>query len=128
MWVKLLLPAPVGVTEKIALVPTLVNQRFITPDGHYTGLAPYNNFHATRLDMWKHPLIQDYILSLQKENGCLMHFWMDANIHAMIIFVLCPLSNIEFKLKTDFGYRHNRHFSQLGSPQISYRINEDFYP
>lgn len=110
------------------LFPFLLKQNFITPSGLYTGIAPYNNFHATHLDMWKHPLIRDYILSLQKENGCLMHFWMDANIHAMILFILCPLANIAVRLKTDFGYRHNRHFSLLGSPQISYRQNEDFYP
>lgn len=111
-----------------SLYPILLKQKFITSTGLYTGIAPYNNFHATHLDMWKHPLIKDYILSLQKENGCLMYFWMDANIHAMILFILCPLANIMFSLKTDFGYRHNRHFSILGSPQISYRNNEDFYP
>ena len=110
------------------LFPILLKQNFLMHNGLYSGLAPYNNFHATNLEMWKQPLIEDYIISLQKHNGCLMHFWMDANIHAMILFILCPLINEQIQVKTNFGYRHNRHFSQLGGLQIIYRNGEDFFP
>ena len=52
-----------------------------------------------------------YIDELNKINACLVQGWMDANIHAMIIFILCPLIGLPINYKTNFGYRHNRHFS-----------------
>lgn len=106
----------------------LLKNRFINKDGLYTGLCPYNNFHATNLKMWKNPLIEDYVNEIIELNGCLLNFWMDANIHSMIIFILCPLAGINVKLLTNFGYRHNRHFSILNSPNFQYKSNEGFYP
>ena len=61
-------------------------------------------------------------------NGTLLYNWMDANIHAMIIFVLCPLLYIPIKEITDFGYRHNIHFSKLDSIGIDLKHNVEFYP
>ena len=106
----------------------LLQNRFIDNNGLYTGLCPYNNFHATNLKMWKHPLIEDYVNNILENNGCLMNFWMDANIHSMIIFILCPLAEIKVNLIMNFGYRHNRHFSILNSPNFQYKSNETFYP
>ena len=110
------------------ILPVLHKYQFLSSDGLYTGLAPYNNFHVSRLDLWNHPLIKEYIEEIQNINGCLMNFWMDANIHAMIIFVLCPLAKLKTYLKMDFGYRHNQHFSIKNSPNYRYRSDVDFYP
>ena len=53
---------------------------------------------------------------------------MDANIHAMIIYILCPLLYIPTQEIKDFGYRHNKHFSILNSNRHTFKQNEDFYP
>ena len=53
---------------------------------------------------------------------------MDANIHGMIIFVLCPLLYIPVKVITDFGYRHNKHFAILNSNTHTFINKEEFYP
>lgn len=105
----------------------LYKNKIIDNNGLYTGIAPYNNFHATNLKLWKNPLIKDYINKILECNGCLMNFWMDANIHSMIIFILCPLVNIPISIKTNFGYRHNRHFSILNNFNFIYKENEDFF-
>ena len=110
------------------LIPYLKTIGFLNKDLLYTGLSPYNNFHASTLQLWKEPLIKNYTDTLLKENGCCMNYWMDANIHAMIIFVLLPLTKKRLQLKSDFGYRHNRHFSQLNSAYLSYKSNEPFFP
>ena len=53
---------------------------------------------------------------------------MDANIHAMIVFILIPEINKKALLFTNFGYRHNRHFSILNNHNITYIENERFFP
>lgn len=110
------------------LITILKSQKFLDTNGEYTGIAPYNNFHACHLRVWQHPVVAKYIKAITDVNGCLMHFWMDANIHAMIIFMICPLINISVKLNTEFGYRHNRHFSIMNSPGIVYKNNVSFFP
>lgn len=42
--------------------------------------------------------------------------------------MLLPFTKRLSHLKTDFDYRHNRHFSQLISKNLSYKSNESFYP
>ena len=93
----------------------------------YCGIAPYNNFHFSKLSLWSHPIITTYIEKIESINGCLNKRWMDANIHGMIIFMIIPLINLKSDLITNFGYRHNRHFSILNSPNITYKSNEDFF-
>lgn len=102
--------------------------RNIIKNNKYTGLAPYNNFHYCNLKLWNHPVIQKYINELEKIGGCLIQGWMDANIHGMIIFILMPLLQLKINLVTNFGYRHNRHFSILNQPFIRYLENERFFP
>ena len=94
----------------------------------YTGLSPYNNFHYTRLDLWKNLTIKKYTERIIDINGTLLYNWMDANIHGMIIFVLCPLLYIPVKVITDFGYRHNKHFAILNSNTHTFINKEEFYP
>ena len=94
----------------------------------YTGMSPYNNFHYSKFNLWKHIIIKKYINSIHNINGCLLYNWMDANIHGIIIFVLCPLLKINVKPITDFGYRHNWEFCIINNI-TSYQNNKvPFYP
>ena len=109
------------------LVPKLKQLGFIN-NGKYTGLCPYNNFHFSKLDLWKNSIIKNYTERIVNMNGTLLYNWMDANVHAMIIFVLCPLLYIPVKVITDFGYRHNKHFAILNTDRHTFINEEDFYP
>jgi len=109
------------------LLPKLKEIKFLN-NGKYTGLCPYNNFHFSKLDLWKNSIIKDYTERIINMNGSLLYNWMDANIHAMIIFVLCPLLYIPTKVITDFGYRHNKHFSILNSSKFVFIEKTEFYP
>jgi hypothetical protein len=106
---------------------TLRKQCFLDNENLYTGLAPYNNFHYSKLSIWNDTIIKKYTNKLLELNGCLTKYWMDANIHAMIIFILMPLRNKQVNSITNFGYRHNRHFSILNKLNFEYRVNESFY-
>lgn len=110
-----------------SLIPKLQEIGFLEND-MYTGLSPYNNFHYTRLDLWKNLTIKKYTERIIDINGTLLYNWMDANIHGMIIFVLCPLLYIPVKVITDFGYRHNKHFAILNSNTHTFINKEEFYP
>lgn len=109
------------------LLPKLKEIGFLN-NGKYTGLCPYNNFHFSKLNLWKNSIIKNYTERIKNMNGTLLYNWMDANIHAMIIYVLCPLLYIPTQEIKDFGYRHNRHFSILNSNKYTFKQNEDFYP
>lgn len=109
------------------LLPKLKELGFLN-NGKYTGICPYNNFHFSKLDLWKNSIIKNYTERIINMNGTLLYNWMDANVHAMIIFVLCPLLYIPTQEITDFGYRHNKHFSILNSNRHTFKQNEDFYP
>ena len=109
-------------------IANLLESRAVTRNGIYSGIAPYNNFHFCKLDLWKHPIIKSYVEELEKINGCLVQGWMDANIHAMIAFVLCPIIGLPINNITNFGYRHTRHFSILHRVNIVYKDNERFFP
>lgn len=110
-------------TEYIRYLPKLrqeLQKRYmLRPDGKtYTGLAPYNNFHIASFRLWNHPLIQSYIREIESSGGILKYGWMDANIHAMIVFVLCLFINMSIHHESSFGYRHNRHVSRLHSSAV----------
>lgn len=111
--------------QKNTLVQNLVRSGFLTSSGTYTGIAPYNNFHISSLRLWKHPLVSSYIRSIEESNGIFRNGWLDANIHAMIIFLVHPHG---VSMDTGFGYRHNNHESLLGNPSIVYRRDIPFYP
>lgn len=91
----------------------LKDMRFLGEDNQYTGLSPYNNFHTSSLALWRHPLISSYVDSLEKDKCILKYGWMDANIHAMIIWVLAPFANLNVQHCGTFGYRHNYHVSYM---------------
>jgi len=92
----------------------------------YTGLAPYNNFHIASQRLWQNPMVQRYIQALEDSNGILKYGWMDANVHAMIIFVLTLFIGMKIHSDTTFGYRHNRHVSRLGDVGVDYHDDLPF--
>lgn len=113
------------ILQKNSLVQSLVRNGILTPSGKYTGLAPYNNFHISSLRLWKHPLVSRYIQLIEESDGIFRNGWLDANIHAMIIFLVHPTG---VSMDISFGYRHNNHESLLGNPNIVYRRDIPFYP
>ena len=87
----------------------------------YSGLAPYNNFHVASQRIWQNPMIQRYIAALEASHGILQKGWMDANIHAMIMYALTLFIGMKIRSDTTFGYRHNRHVSRLGDVGVDYK-------
>ena len=114
--------------DTLKILRNCVSNKVLTSNYGYQGIAPYNNFHYSSLDVWKHPIIKKYIDELEDIGGCLKKGWMDANIHAMIIFLIMPNLNMSVENIRDFGYRHNRAFSAIGNPSIVYMENERFFP
>lgn len=113
----------------INIEQSLIAKRFITKNGEYTGLAPYNNFHLSSLRLWNHPIVRRYIEALDSSGGVLRNGWLDANIHAMIIFVFpYIIPNVSAIPCTTFGYRHNHHVCQLGSVNAVCDMSVPFYP
>jgi len=96
----------------VSLLKARLRDEHILVGSTYTGKAPYNNFHCSSLRLWTHPLVVLYIQSIESIQGCLRHGWLDANIHAMIIWILARRIR-ELRVTTDleFGYRHNVHIS-----------------
>jgi hypothetical protein len=97
-------------------------------NGAYSGKAPYNNFHIASLRMWSHPVVRAYLEALEEANGILGHGWMDANVHAMIIYVLAEVVPLRVTEMTTFGYRHNVHVSRLGSTEPVLDASLPFFP
>ena len=91
----------------------LRKKNFLRGDS-YIGLAPYNNFHIASQRLWQNPLVQRYIKTLDESNGILQKGWMDANIHAMVMYVLTLFIGMKIHHEGTFGYRHNFHMSHIG--------------
>lgn len=100
----------------------------VDSNNNYNGFAPYNNFHCCKLSLWKHSTIDDYINKIEEHGGILQRGWMDANVHAMIIFVIMPELNLSVYGYYKFGYRHNRAFSILNHYGTQYKEEERFFP
>jgi hypothetical protein len=119
----------INILQKIQLRKTLISRGFLDPSGHYTGLAPYNNFHLSSLRLWKHPLVRDYIQAIEASGGIFRNGWLDANIHAMIIFIFPHvIRELSVKSTTIFGYRHNTHVSPVGKLTAFCDETLPFYP
>lgn len=104
-------------------IPTLekeLHKKYFLKDGKYTGLAPYNNFHIASQRLWQNSIIQRYIQHIENERGILRYGWMDANIHAMIIYILTLYCGMKIHHVGWFGYRHNRHVSRYDSTAVDY--------
>jgi hypothetical protein len=111
-----------------ALLATL-HREGVLRGSSYTGKAPYNNFHCASRRLWAHPLIAEYLREIERVHGCLQHGWLDANIHAMIIWVLArQVSSLRIGEDTAFGYRHNVHISHPGTVHIMVGETLKFLP
>jgi hypothetical protein len=107
---------------------TLRNENVII-NGTYSGKAPYNNFHVSSLRLWTHPLVAKYIRAIESVHGCLHHGWLDANVHAMIIWVVAKrIPGIRVTSDTEFGYRHNAHVSVTSALNVVIVPNLKFIP
>lgn len=108
-------------TKKHAVENNLPLDRFrklgmLDRDGNYNGICPYTNFHMSKLSFWKRKDVRKYLDAIEEIDGILKLKWDDATIQAMLWGLFDPLL-VE---KTDFGYRHNFHYSLLGSRKIRY--------
>jgi len=77
-------------------------------------LAPYNNFHVSSFALWKHPLVREYINEIESRHLILQSGFLDANIHAFIIWALLPHTKLKLYVDQSFGYRHTQHVSAPG--------------
>jgi len=102
--------------------------KFLDSNNNYTGLAPYNNFHISSLKLWNNTCVKKYIEEIEKGGYILKNGWLDANIHAMIIFVIAPFTDLKIIHNGTFGYRHNKHFSFINSTEIQWQDHLSFYP
>lgn len=107
----------------------LVSRQFITESGIYTGIAPYNNFHVSSLRLWNHPRVRQYIDAIEASGGIFRNGWLDANIHAMIVYVFpYIIPSLSVATNTTFGYRHNHHVCPVGSINVVFDVTIPFCP
>lgn len=91
-------------------------------------LAPYNNFHISSLKLWRHPLVKEYIEEIENNYYILKDGFLDANIHAFIIWSILPNTDLKVKYIDDFGYRHNHHVSPKGILGYIHMPNVPYFP
>jgi hypothetical protein len=103
-----------------------LRKKYLLQGDTYTGLAPYNNFHIASQRLWQTPLVQRYIAAIEESHGILQNGWMDANIHAMVVYVLALFCGMKIHHDATFGYRHNRHVSRMDSTGIHYEKSLPF--
>ncbi len=89
----------------------------------FNGRAIYSNFHISKLSMWRHPIVKAYLDEIEECHGILAEMWTDSRIQAMIAWLLLPLCGLSSDVITTFGYRHNRHFSQMTHPGEPYYVS-----
>lgn len=109
------------------VIQSLIDRKIVV-NGRYGGFAPYNNFHVSSLRLWRHPFVLRYITEIERIQGIYRYGWLDANIHAMIVFLLGPLIGTRVTTDTNFGYRHNRHMSLINSIALDSRPELPFFP
>lgn len=110
-----------------ALVARLRTQNFLR-DGRYTGVAPYNNFHIASVRLWSHPIVRAYFGEIEARQGILREGWLDANIHAMVLYVLSECLPLRIFHWSSFGYRHNKHVSELGTQRSIFQPELPWFP
>lgn len=85
-------------------------------DEEYNGMAPYNNFHVSRVDFWRSKEWTQYFQSIDKESGGFMRYIMgDANVHAMAIGIFMKKKDI--KLFPDLPIKHNKNEDKSYPPK-----------
>lgn len=82
----------------------------------YTDDAPYTNFHASRLDIWRRPLVRDYLRELEAAGAYLTQGWDDAMIASQLVRSVWPALGIRSIGPTRIvQYRHNQHCAHAGA-------------
>lgn len=77
--------------------------------------APYNNFHTSRLDIWKSKELGDFFEYLEGDVcGFIQHAWGDANFHAVAIGSLVDQERIE--ILEFVPVQHNLSFDRIRHP------------
>ena len=94
---------------------------FLDEQMNYNGTCPYNNYHVCKVSFWQRPDVKKFTDAIEKEHGIVRYHWQDANIHAIIVGLFVERDKL--LLRTDFGYRHNFHYSVHGSLGIQYIHN-----
>jgi len=115
--------------QVVSVEQNLARHRIVSNTGEYTGFAPYNNFHISSLRLWNHPIVRRYVDDVEASMGILHLGWLDANIHAMIVFAVSRVcSNMSIMPCTFFGYRHNHHVCEIGSLVATCDMSIPFCP
>ncbi len=96
-----------------------MNERGFKVRQPYSTSVPYNNFHISKLSMWKHPLVQDFLNGIDAISGFTQLGWTDASVHKMVTSMLCPEIGLSVYSGARFAYRHNQHCSHDG-PHVKY--------
>jgi hypothetical protein len=109
-----------GYGQHIDTLKNELRKKYFLRGDTYTGLAPYNNFHVASQRLWQNPIVQRYIRALDDCHGILQKGWMDANIHAMVMYALTLFIGMKIQHDGTFGYRHNRHVSRMDSTGIDH--------
>ena len=117
-----------GYGAHIETLKAHLRKKFFLKGDLYSGLAPYNNFHVSSLRFWQNDVIQRYLKALEDSHGILKYGWMDANIHAMMVYVLTLFVGMKMHNDTSFGYRHNSHVSQIGNNRVDFIQSLPFGP
>jgi hypothetical protein len=117
-----------GYGAHIETLKAHLRKKFFLKGDLYSGLAPYNNFHVSSLRFWQNDVIQRYLKALEDSHGILKFGWMDANIHAMMVYVLTLFVGMNIHNDTSFGYRHNSHVSQIGNNRVDFIRSLPFGP
>lgn len=81
----------------------------VKPILEYSKNSPYNNFHASSLAMWRHPIVKKLFDSIENEHAHLKYGWTDTAVHSAIIWLLGPALGFKIHAERGFDYRHNIH-------------------
>lgn len=86
----------------------------IPAGARYSGTAPYTNYHTCNLAVWRHPVMVEFMASVEARDGCLNLGWDDAVIAEVMVKLLLPAMGCSTHMETGFCYRHNQHCSHRG--------------
>lgn len=90
--------------------------KLLDKNGNFNGISPYTNFHVSKLSFWKREDVKKFLKAVEDVDGIIKLRWDDATIQSILIALFNPI----ILEKTDFGYRHNFHYSLQYSNKIKY--------
>ena len=69
-------------------------------------VAVHTNWHVSSLALWRNPLVRGYMAGAR--TGCLTMGWDDAQVGAMLAYLICPVLGFKVNVEREFRYRHNQ--------------------